>query len=548
MAKIIKKISPHDRRIQKFSSQMSLVEKTYEDPLYRAHIERTMRMDIDFNLKYKNLVKKIPLFILLCSESSSGFRMANLLRHYFSEYANRVFSHGPQFLPTSFNVIEAFFELHNEFGIFVLRKEREHLLRLHDYFDWYTGDHNIPEDPKILIDIMEENLIYSFDLVGDTGEIVISNEGSTISIAGVSMIRHENELSILLLSGENPPNPPDEEINTQNINKSIDFTPGHENIVPDPDLSIQDRYLDGYKGFSKVLVLTRLDLSNKKHDVRYINIDMGSGYAIITDDLNALSGLTIKKRKTILEQSEKDFKRYDQLFSALASLIYLPIMFIAEADKVVDSKFVTSLFLNKKKHRVKKATKEFGRDQYHLHRIVKCMTSQNTDNLADTKINNIDPPEFSFESTGFWKPLEANQIGVDKNGNSVVGKTWVERVDTYKVSSPDSFIINNQPKAPQGIDPGIIYIVRSASHNIDIYKVGLTHREVNIRAKELGSTTGVPLPFEVLASWEVGNCGEIEKEIHFRLRKYRINNRREFFRVSLSTIVKTIGEVISETK
>lgn len=271
-------------------------------------------------------------------------------------------------------------------------------------------------------------------------------------------------------------------------------------------------------------------------------------YSIITDDLTALSDLTAEQRKIALEQSKNDFQRYDQLFSALASLIYLPIMFIAEADKVVDSKFVTSLFLNKQKHRVKKATKEFSKDQYHLHRIVKCMISQNTDNLVDSRHSNIDPPEFSFESTGFWKPLEANQIGMDKNGNSVVGKTWVERIDSYNASSPDSFIMNNQPKAIEGINPGVIYIVRSASHSTDIYKVGLTRREVNIRAKELGSTTGVPLPFGVLASWEVGDCEEIEKEVHFRLKNYRINQRREFFRVSLSIIVATIEKVISDTK
>ncbi len=501
-------------------------------------------MDIAFKMRLKEINKRIPSFLTLCTESSSGFRMASLLRSYFIEYANRILSHGPLSLPSSFNVVEAFFNLNDEFRLFELRKEKEHLLRLHDYYEWYTGEHNLPEDPQILNEVMDENKIYSYDLTGDTGEFAISNEGSTIAIAGVSMIRHGNELSIILLSGENPPNPPDEKISSE-VLKGAELFIGHENINPHSDLSIKDRYLDGYNKFSKVIILTRLNLSRKKHDVRYINIDCGMSYSVITDDPEAYGELPHNKRVEIFKQSEKKFIRYDQAFSALASLIYLPVMFIAKSESVIESKFVTSLFVNKRKHYVKKATTQFGKSNYHLHRIVKCMASKNTDNLVRGMKCDIDPPKFSFESKGFWKPLESNQIGTDKYGNSVVGRTWVERVDTYMVNSPDSFIISNRTKKPEGSDPGVIYILRSASHSNDIYKIGLTRRDVSLRAKEVGSTTGVPLPFGVLASWEVGNCSEVEKEVHSHLKDYRINTKREFFRVSLSTIVSAIHEIIS---
>jgi hypothetical protein len=544
MKKILIKSTPHESRLKDYFTHVSTVKKTYEDPLYKARLERMMEMDIAFKRRLKEINKKIPGFLTLCYEGSSGFRMAKILRSYFIEYANRILSHGPLSLPSSFNVVEAFFRLNEEFRLFELRKEKEHLLRLHDYYEWYTGENNLPEDPQLLTEVMEENKIYSYDLTGDTGEFAISNEGSTIAIAGVSMIRHDNELSIILLSGENPPNPPDEKI-TSEVLEGAELFRGHENIKPDSDLSIKDRYLDGYNGFSKVLILTRLNLIRKKHDVRYINIDCGKSYSVITDDPEAYSELPYKKRVKLFKQSEKEFTRYDQAFSALASLIYLPVMFIAESESVIESKFVTSLFVNKRKHYVKKATKQFGKSNYHLHRIVKCMASKNTDNLVSRIKCDIDPPKFSFESKGFWKPLESNQIGTDKHGNSIVGKTWVERVDTYIVNSPDSFIISNQTKKIEGSDPGVIYILRSASHSNDIYKIGLTRRDLSMRAKEIGSTTGVPLPFGVLASWEVGNCRKVEKEVHSQLKDYRINTKREFFRVSLSAIVSTIHEIIS---
>jgi hypothetical protein len=518
------------------------------DPIGQAYFARLAEMDIGFRQKFRELNRRLPLFVLLCIGGCSGFRMSTVLRHYFIEYLNRLTTHGPHTLPSSFNVVEAFLSFNNELKVFDIRQEREHLLRLHDYFNWYTAEHKIPNDPKILVDIMEEGLIYSFDLAGDTGEFAISTEGSNLAIAGVSLIRHENELSVILLAGENPPNPPDSEIANPKEFKNKTPFPGHENIAPNPDLSIQDRYLDGMAGFSKILILTRFNLEAKKHDVRYVYQDIGYSYFVFTDDRESCAELTKEDQNYFLENSLRGLKRYGQLFSALTSLIYLPIIFISEPDRVVDSKFVTELYINRQKHRIKKATQEFGKDTYHLHRIVKCLSSTDTNDLVQSSQRIIDPPNFSFESVGFWKPLEPNKIGMDKNGNSIVGKTWVERVDSYSANSPESFIIQNIRGELKGDDPGVVYIVRSAAHGNDIYKVGLTRRSAKKRAQELGTSTGVPLAFGVLASWQVANCSLVEKEVHLRLKQYRVNKNREFFCVSLSTIVAAIEQTISYTK
>jgi hypothetical protein len=282
--------------------------------------------------------------------------------------------------------------------------------------------------------------------------------------------------------------------------------------------------------------------------VRYIYQDIGYSYFVFTDDRESCAELTKEDQNYFLENSLRGLKRYGQLFSALTSLIYLPIIFISEPDRVVDSKFVTELYINRQKHRIKKATQEFGKDTYHLHRIVKCLSSTDTNDLVQSSQRIIDPPNFSFESVGFWKPLEPNKIGMDKNGNSIVGKTWVERVDSYSANSPESFIIQNIRGELKGDDPGVVYIVRSAAHGNDIYKVGLTRRSAKKRAQELGTSTGVPLAFGVLASWQVANCSLVEKEVHLRLKQYRVNKNREFFCVSLSTIVAAIEQTISYTK
>jgi hypothetical protein len=536
-------LSPSARRRAELGSRMPLPSwHPNADPIARAYFSRIAEMDIAFQQKIRKLSKLLPLFVLLRMKGGSGFRMASLLRHFFLEYVNRLTRHGPYSLPTSFNVMESFLQFDDELFIFDLRQEREHLLRLHDYFDWYTKGQGMPDDPKILMDIIEEGITHSYDVAGDTGEYTISAEGSRLAIAGLSMIRHENELSVILLAGENPPYPPDKNIPTAE-ELTGKPTKGKEGILPAQDLSIEDRYLTGMQGFSKVILLTRFDLVTKKHDVRYINIDIGKGYLVHTDDIEALRDSEIPKE--MIDESVEGLERYKQLFSALTSLIYLPVMFIAEQARVVDSRFITELGISTQNYHVRQAAKEFGRNALTIHRTIRCLTSTSTDNLTVAGYRVIDPPDFKFESTGFWKAIGPNEIGEDKHRNPIVGKTWVERIESCSVKSPESFVIHNMPRISMGKDPGTVYIMRSSAHGNDLYKVGLTRRSTQERAAEIGSGTASPLPFEVLASWDVTDCGKVEKEVHKRLQPYRVSKRREFFRTSLSGIVAAIEQVIA---
>jgi hypothetical protein len=541
--------SPSFRRMMQFSSRISLPPwHPSADPIGLAYFSRLAEMDLAFQKRIRRLNKLIPLLVLLRMKGSSGFRMASILRHFFLEYLNRLTQHGPYSLPSSFNVVESFLQFDEEFFIFDLRQEREHLLRLHDYFDWYTREQEIPDDPRILIDVIEEDIIYSYDVAGDTGEYTISAEGSRLAIAGLAMIRHENELSAMLLAGENPPNPPDKDISTMSYSNT-GRTKGHEDISPAQDLSTKDRYIEGMQGFSKIILLTRFDLITKKYDVRYLNIDIGPSYTVFTDDIEVLkSSFDNEVSKEMIENSLNGLERYKQLFSALTSLLYLPVMFIAEQTRVVDSIFFTELGISSQNYNVRQAAKEFGRKALTINRNIRCLTSANTENLMLAGRRVIDPQEFKFESTGFWKPIGSNEIGEDKHGNPIVGKTWVERMETCSVTSPESFVIHNKPRLSMGKDPGIVYIMRSSSHGNDLYKVGLTRRNTRDRAAEVGSSTGVPLPFEVLASWDVADCGNIEKEVHKRLKPYRVSKRREFFRTSLSSIVAAVEQAIANVE
>jgi hypothetical protein len=77
-----------------------------------------------------------------------------------------------------------------------------------------------------------------------------------------------------------------------------------------------------------------------------------------------------------------------------------------------------------------------------------------------------------------------------------------------------------------------------------IFKIGKTSRSPNDRASEL-YTTGVPTAFNEEISKKVDNYDEKEKIIHKLLDEYRIDSKREFFKVSFDK-VKLIFDLMDE--
>lgn len=82
------------------------------------------------------------------------------------------------------------------------------------------------------------------------------------------------------------------------------------------------------------------------------------------------------------------------------------------------------------------------------------------------------------------------------------------------------------------IESGYIYVLQNDAHNPYIVKIGLTRHSPDKRTKDIyWGATGVPLKFDIAAAFSVGNCVLAEKVIHQRLATFRVNPRREFFKI-----------------
>lgn len=82
---------------------------------------------------------------------------------------------------------------------------------------------------------------------------------------------------------------------------------------------------------------------------------------------------------------------------------------------------------------------------------------------------------------------------------------------------------------------GYVYVLSNSAYP-GLLKIGKTHREPEIRVKELSSATGVPKPFKIEFYVHTPDCDSLELKTHRYFMKYRYVKNREFFNVSLEEV------------
>ena len=94
---------------------------------------------------------------------------------------------------------------------------------------------------------------------------------------------------------------------------------------------------------------------------------------------------------------------------------------------------------------------------------------------------------------------------------------------------------------------GTVYVLTNSSLT-NMVKVGYTTRSAAIRAREL-SGTSLPTPFEVaFESERVANARAVERVVHTSLVGSRIQNGREFFKVTPAEAIAEIQSAIELAK
>ena len=90
----------------------------------------------------------------------------------------------------------------------------------------------------------------------------------------------------------------------------------------------------------------------------------------------------------------------------------------------------------------------------------------------------------------------------------------------------------------------IVYVLQNEA-TPGLIKIGITHDEQVDKRLQTLYTTGVPLPFECIWAGEVDDCAEIESLIHNAFSDFRINPKREFFKLKPERVIPLLKKLAS---
>jgi hypothetical protein len=479
------------------------------------------------------------------SMTGPGFPLDRKLREFVREFNNRVMMARGDEQPQSFDVLQAFVEPHERALLLKILPEVFHSLDLNFILDKLT-DPNRPSDSKELMSL-REGIIYHANIPGSYQSLQFVGD-DRLAFYGAAFVRHGEELSIIGVAAKD---------GRETGLEPFDFADGE--LDPDRQFLRLDRatidrnHAEFYESENlyPLIFLTRVDLARKTTMVRFILEEMKDIFAIYSDSREIYTYMS-KGRKMALDdvsstfdKSYQQLTRYSQVFAILRDIPFSVLDLDGDDDLTV-SRYPTELNLSKNSTNVRKIRKTLSLHEAPNYVDVKSVIKV----AADTKTYDWHAETFKIEQSGYWKMLGPGKSGVGKNGNTVFGRTWVtvkeSWIESLGFEPPEASNSLQLKVTTDSTDVGFVYVMRSANHPKDQYKIGFTVKDVYDRANQLYSTSGQPDQFNVVQQWNVRSPRRVEARVHEKLAAYRVNPRREFFTVRYEHIREAIEEAIED--
>ncbi|MGI2936265.1 GIY-YIG nuclease family protein [Vibrio diabolicus] len=533
----------HHERMKNLGRVAIPREGTLERELFLKHLEKNQN-----NPKLKEYTKRIfNEAVASCQVqelSGAGLPADTILREYNTEYNNRVFDHSLHQLPSSFNVVEAFNSFIPRTSIFKINKEVDSIFSFDDFLDYVTSDEctNRIED---LSEHMEDGTIYSFNSIDDPESSLFStNTEDEFGVLSISLIKHKTEVSVVMLAGQKC----DLQIKSKTLNSTMKhIRTGANGIAPDEKLTVQAVPLQPNSKLWRTVVLTRFDLNSLTTDARYIYQDAGRFFVGCSDDidcfLNNEGEFPSQEIENSFKTQNEKVEEYSPLFELCKTALFLPIFRSEYEDTISIERHPTEFGLRRNKASFRKTNKLANSEFKATFRNVESIQPVNRVPPSRREFN---APDLKVETSGYWKKLDFQSRGEDKNNQPIQGRTWVNKTLEWKESPARPTSVKVVSKSSNTENEGYIYVMRSAMHEKNVFKIGLTRRTPEERSKELSRSTSAPDHFHVMEEWDVKDCVLAEKLIHERLHDFRVNPKREYFKAPYKVIFRVIDRVIDD--
>ena len=478
------------------------------------------------------------------SMNGSGYYVDKKFREFVREYNGRVFKGKGSEQPSSFQILKDFVEPDSKSLMLRILPETFHSLDVNFVLEKLT-DPKRESAPNDLYQLKNGH-IYQINIAGTYEALNITGVGN-LSFFGIAFIRHGDELSIFALGAKEGKTVGLEKIPVDD--KSLD--PNRPFLKPESGmLDVNHEQFYNFINHYPIIFTSRFDLRRKTTLLRYILVERKDSFDIFSDDREMFSGLLrnpfnqdIASVSDRFDLSHAMLSEHAAVFSLMGDIPHV-VLGIDDEDDLWIARTPTEIYLNNQKSDVRKIKKTLSNDEARNFVPVKTIIWENRPSAS----YNLEPAQFKVEQRGYWKQLNPDQAGRGKNGERVDGKTWVTVNETWSESfgfaPPENSPTLVVTTGVDGNDVGEIYVMRSALHPRDTYKVGFTTKTADERATQLQSTSGQPDQIQVVQSWKVTAPRRVEGMVHERLAAYRINLRREFFQVKYRKIREVIEEVI----
>lgn len=568
----------YEERIRHIETMMPKTPRDKEATVKSTGRNRAERRHKAKKLESKKWFRQKKILALTTAKNGAGLPQDQQLREFYIEFAGRELEGRLKSLSPAFNVLEAFLRFAPKYLTYEIRDERDHLFSIVDFLDFATGS-DAPDDPTKSAYSLAENIVYSYNSLGDPYDLTFSIPGfQQFVLGGVSMVRHDDEISLMLLGG---PVCSLEEMTTE-IDRKLDE--GVENFDDAPEKGIfgsgnnltPEATMAGTEDVWKHIILTRFDLKRKKEQVRYVLAFEGAAYDIATDDPMIFASPPSSGQLKILESNCNFLNKNAILFELSKTALMLPAYFDFKVQLVRETQRRTKFGDAKKLTSPPPQGQKIPRDGRVTFRKVAAL--EIIDVSTPPSIRTYTPPSFQVEIHGFWRTLKRDSVGHALDGSEVKGRTWVKAHSRWRdrpkpdhvvlvkasVAAAKATVATHEaskrriapakeepakdivpaPSSAKGKKAGYVYVMSNPTMDKDIYKVGRTTKSPDERAKELSAETGVALEFLVVSQWETSDCAAAEKLIHQALEPHRLSKRREFFKAPYKTIHGAINQVL----
>ena len=477
--------------------------------------------------------------------NGAGLPADTLLREYNTEYNKRVFNHSLHQLPSSFNVVEAFNTFLPPSATFIINNEIDCIFSFDDFLNFVTSD-DCPSDISNINNCVEDGMIYSFNSVDDPSNSLFSTtDDEEFGILSVSLVKHKNEVSVVMLAGQKC------DLNEKTKSLDFDMFKGQclNGINPDESLELEAVPMLPNSNMWRTIVLVRFDMESSTIDSRYIYQDAGRGFVGFSDDMDCYldheGKFYSKEVEDAFKKQKVKIEKYTPLFELCKTALFLPAFRNEYEDTISIERHPTEFYQRRNKLSFKKNNK--------LAKVELKIAFRNVENIQPVNRNSPSrreflAPELRMETSGYWKKLPYHSKGEDKNNSPIQGRTWVNKTLEWKETPNEPISVKVVSKSSDTDNEGFIYVMRSAAHEKNVFKVGLTRRTPEERSKELSRNTSSPDHFHVMQEWDVDDCILAERLIHEKLSDFRLNPRREYFKAPYKEIFRVIDEVIDSLK